>query len=111
MVFWHLFRNKVDNSSGTDIVRNNTELPFSFYKFQLNRTTFWTRKSDLYVEPEINEPQEDKENGFTNIAATGDNNMQIFSVEEKRVFRDPNLDTPVEDKGTEIAVTYNVSYF
>lgn len=37
--------------------------------------------------------------------------MQIFSVEEKRVFRDPNLDTPVEDKGTEIAVTYNVSYF
>ena len=33
-----------------------------------------------------------KRDGFTNIAATGDDNKTVFTVEEKKVFRDPNVD-------------------
>ena len=33
-----------------------------------------------------------KSDGFTNIAATGDDNKMVFTVEEKKVFRDPYMD-------------------
>lgn len=73
-------------------------------KKYLTRTTFWTRKCDPYVdEHEQKDSHKDKENGFTNIAVTGDNNMRVFSVEEKHVFRDPNLDLPEEEKGLHCA--------
>ncbi|XP_060561955.1 sodium/myo-inositol cotransporter 2-like [Ruditapes philippinarum] len=65
----------------------------------LTRTTFWTRKSAPYIEEtEPDKLDKDKENGFTNLAATGDNNMHVFSVEEKHHYRDPKLDEPEEDK-------------
>ncbi|XP_060586302.1 sodium/myo-inositol cotransporter-like [Ruditapes philippinarum] len=65
----------------------------------LTRTTFWTRKSAPYIEEtEPDKLGKDKENGFTNLAATGDNNMHVFSVEEKHHYRDPKLDEPEEDK-------------
>lgn len=69
----------------------------------LARTTFWTRKSEPYMETmddkipyqEKNGPTNDKktqENGFTNLAVTGDNDIQVFSIEDRKVYRDPNLD-------------------
>ena len=73
---------------------------FNPFIFQLQRTTFWTRKSEPYTEEtEPEKSNKDRDNGFTNLAATGDNNMQVFSVEEKHYYRDPNLDVPTDDKG------------
>lgn len=60
----------------------------------LVRTTFWTRHAEL--PPEELEPPRSEEksaDGFTNIVATADDNKtNVFTVEEKKVFRDPNLD-------------------
>jgi len=69
----------------------------------LARTTFWTRKSEPYVEEEdadINKSSTGKsEDGFTNLASLDSPKIQVFSVEEKKVFRDPNMDKPDTDDG------------
>ncbi|XP_052760159.1 sodium/myo-inositol cotransporter-like isoform X1 [Mya arenaria] len=74
------------------IVSLCTEKPEPKY---LTRTTFWTRKAPLIPnEDSAIEPSEKEtdHNGFTNLAMVGDTNMQVFSVEDKKVFRDPNID-------------------
>ncbi|KAH3825204.1 sodium/myo-inositol cotransporter-like [Dreissena polymorpha] len=65
----------------------------------LARTTFWTRKSPKYIDDvnddvtkENTENITKDQNGPTNLAASGDSKMQIFNVEERMVFRDPDLD-------------------
>ena len=58
------------------------------------RTTFWTRHAELPLE-ELEPPRSEEKSadGFTNIVATADDNKtNVFTVEEKKVFRDPNLD-------------------
>lgn len=74
--------------------------------FQLARTTFWTRKSKPYTEdqPVSSKPSTGHNGqGFTNLAATGDNNMHVFSVEEKKVYKDPGVDTPTTDNGKSLS--------
>ncbi|KAL4221339.1 Sodium/myo-inositol cotransporter [Mactra antiquata] len=55
----------------------------------LARTTFWTRKSPPYVEE--SSENENRQNGFSDITK-GDKNVEVFTVEEKKVFRDPYMD-------------------
>lgn len=67
-----------------------TEKPHPRY---LARTTYWTRFDDPYVEETDGETKDTGHDGFANLGATGDNNREVFTVEDKHLFRDPSYNT------------------
>ena len=71
-------------------------IPFIIHSnliYQLIRTTFWTRHAALPPREEQQQSVRNGAEGFTNIAATADDNKtEVFTVEENKGVRDRSMD-------------------